>query len=1048
VSHLSEHDEKGGAIAWMVHNPVAANLLMLTLLIGGAISFFSIKQEVFPDFDLDVVTVTVPYPGASPEEIEQGVILSVEEAVRGLEGVKEVSSTAREGSGTVSVELLGGADRQKVYQEIQQEVDRITTFPDEAEEPSVVLVTHRRQVIDLALHGRVSERVLRTLAEQARDRLLQDPEITQVELGGARDYEIGIEVGRSRLREYGLTIPEVAELVRTSALELAGGGIKTQGGEILVRIKDRRDYGREFAELPVIGPGEGGQVRLGEIAEITDGFEDTDRFASYNGEPSILLEVYRVGDQTPVRVADAARRVMESLNAGYPPGVELSVLNDRSEVYRQRASLLLTNGFWGLLLVLGLLGLFLQPRLAFWVMMGIPISFLGAFLLLPRLDVSINMISMFAFIVALGIVVDDAIVVAENIHEYRQRGVEPVRASIVGAREVGSPVVFSVLTNIAAFCPLLFIPGVMGKIWAVIPIVVISVFSISLVESLLVLPAHLSHGKLLETLLAGITRRQRVFSSWFYRVVRSHFSPFLKRVLGHRYLVVAAAVSVLILVLGYVAGKRIRTVPFPRVESDYAVATAVLPYGSPVEATMKIRDRLVAAADKVAGAHGGDTLLKGIYAEIGESYNGVSGGHVVEIRCFLTDPDERPIGTTEFAAYWREAVGPLTGLQTLIFESDRGGPGSGSSLTIELSHTDSGVLDRAGSELAAALEHFPVVSDIDDGFADGKPQLDFSLNPEGVNLGLTAQSVASQVRGAFYGTEALRQQRGRNEVKVMVRLPEDERASEYDLDRLLLRTPSGVEVPLREIAAVKRGRAYTSIERREGRRTVTVSANVNPPSEGERVLREVTEKVLPGLVRKYPGLSWGFEGRQADFEESTSTLWTGFLFAILLIYVLLAIPFRSYTQPLIVMVAIPFGIIGAVVGHIIMGYSLSLMSLMGIVALSGVVVNDALVLIDFINREQAAGVPAFEAIHAAGVRRFRPILLTTLTTFGGLAPMIFETSRQARFMIPMAISLGFGILFSTGITLILVPSLCLIREDAGRLFRRFLPGRSSPSGSP
>ncbi|MFH1037761.1 MAG: efflux RND transporter permease subunit, partial [PVC group bacterium] len=456
---------------------------------------------------------------------------------------------------------------------------------------------------------------------------------------------------------------------------------------------------------------------------------------------------------------------------------------------------------------------------------------------------------------------------------------------------------------------------------------------------------------------------------------------------------------------------------------------------------MKIRDRLVETGRTVARENGGEKLLEGIYAEVGEEYHGVSGGHVSEVRCYLTDPDVRPIGTAEFTRLWRETTGTMPGLQALIFESDRGGPGSGRSLTIELSHSNTGILNRAGAELAAILNHFPVVSDIDDGFADGKVQLDFSLYPAGLNLGLTADDVAAQVRGAFFGTEALRQQRGRNEVKVMVRLPEDERASEYDLDQLLIRAPNGVEIPLYEVARVDRGRAYTSIDRKNGRRTITVSANVNPAAEAERIMGEATQTILPGLMRKYPGLSWGFAGRQADFRESTASLKWGFLVALLVIYVMLAIPFRNYTQPLIVMTAIPFGVIGAVIGHVIMGYNLSLMSLMGIVALSGVVINDALVLIDFINRERAAGVPAAVAIHAAGIRRFRPIMLTTLTTFGGLAPMIFETSRQARFMIPMAISLGYGILFSTAITLILVPSLCLIREDIGhllsRLFSRF-----------
>ncbi len=1035
-------DDRKGPIAWMVRHRVASNLLMLTLLGGGLISALSIKQEVFPDFDMDRVNISVSYPGASPEEIEQGIILSVEEAVRGLEGVEEVSSTAREGNGTISVELLAGANQQKTYQEIQQEVARITTFPEEAEEPSVVLVSHKHGVIDLVLQGNLPETTLRELAEATRDRLLQSPDITQVELSGVRNYEIAISVSRDRLREYNLTIPEIAAKVRASALDLAGGGLKTEGGEILVRFQDRRDYGKEFADIPIIASEAGGQVLLGDIAEITDGFEDTDRFATYNGEPCILIDVYRVGDQTPIQVADAARQAITELNESYPPGVAISVLRDRSDIYRQRARLLLINGFTGLSLVLILLGLFLQPRLAFWVMMGIPISFLGAFLFLPRVDVSINMISMFAFIIALGIVVDDAIVVAENIHGYLKRGFTPVRAAIIGTKEMTTPVIYSVLTNIVAFCPLLFVPGVIGKIWKVIPIVVISVFSISLIECLLVLPSHLSHKGLLGKILAPLTRRQEVFSSWFYQLIQARYAPFLTRVLKFRYLVVAGAIAILILVVGYVAGKRIGTELMPRVESDYSIVTAVLPYGSPVERTMKIRDRLVAAGQAVAREHGGDKLLTGIYAEVGQDYNGISGGHVVEVRCYLTDADIRPIGTHEFTSLWREAAGKMPGLQALVFESDRGGPGGGRGITLELSHADTGILDRAGTELAEALALFPAVSDIDDGFADGKVQLDFSLLPQGINLGLTSSEVAAQVRGAYYGTEALRQQRGRNEVKVKVRLPKNERESEYDLERLLIRTPDGIDVPLNEVARITRGRAYTTIERKEGRRTVLVSANVSPASEAERIANEVTVKILPDLMKKYPGLSWSYEGRQADFREGNASLGMGFVFALLMIYVLLAIPFRNYTQPLIVMVSIPFGVIGAVIGHIIMGYNLSIMSLMGIVALSGVVVNDALILIDFINTKTAAGMDAVEAIHAAGVRRFRPILLTTLTTFGGLAPMIFETSRQARFMIPMAISLGYGILFSTAITLLLVPSLCLIREDIGRLLSwRFYSSR-------
>ncbi len=1023
-----------GPIAWMVRNRVAANLLMLTFLVGGLLSLRSITQEVFPDFELDLVRVTVAYPGAGPEEIEQGIILAIEEAVRGLEGVKQITSTAREGSGLVTVELLSGADRPKIYQEIQQEVARITTFPEEAEEPSVVLVARRREVINLALHGNFPETTLRALAEEARERLLREPEITQVELGGIRDLEIEVAIGRQRLREYGLTIPEVAQRIRRSALELAGGGLKTPSGEVLVRVQDRRDFGRQFASLPLLGPETGGEVLLGEIASVTDGFEDTDRSAVYDGEPCVLLEVYRIGDQTPIAVAAAARRVMEELNAGYPPGVRISVLRDSSDNYRQRRDLLVRNGLYGLVLVLILLGLFLQPRIAFWVMLGIPISFLGSFLFLPGFDITINMISMFAFIVSLGIVVDDAIVVGENIHENRLRGMGHLEAALKGVKEVSTPVVFSVLTNIAAFSPLLFMPGTMGKIWRVIPVVVITVFAVSLVECLLILPAHLSHRRRSEGAKPGwLLRRQMAFSSWFYRVVRSRYAPFLEWALRYRYLVLALSIALLILTFGYVGGKRIAMILAPRVESDYAIVTAVLPYGSPVERSEAVRDRLISAARRVAEENGGENLVEGIYAEIGEDYGGVSGSHVIEVSVTLTHPGIRPISTAEFTRRWRQAAGEIAGLQALIYEADRGGPGSGRSITVELTHADKLILERAGLDLAARLEVFPSVSDIDSGVANGKPQYNFSLLPAGINLGLTSAEVAAQVRSLFYGTEALRQQRGRNEVKVMVRLPRSERDSEYDLERVLIRTPDEIEVPLSEVVRIDRGRAYTTIERREGRRTITVSANASPPAEAERVLDRLTQNILPELIARYPGLSWSFEGRQADFRESMASLKTGFLFALLGIYVLLAIPLKSYTQPLIVMVSIPFGVIGAVAGHILMGYDLSIMSMMGIIAISGVVINDALILIDFINRERAGGMGIVRAVHGAGIRRFRPILLTTLTTFGGLAPMIFETSRQARFMIPMAISLGYGIIFATAINLVLVPSLFLIKEDLARL---------------
>ncbi|MFH1718233.1 MAG: efflux RND transporter permease subunit [Planctomycetota bacterium] len=1017
-----------GPIAWMTRNRITPNLLMLIFLAGGLLVALRVKQEVFPEFDSDMVMVRVAYPGSSPEEVEQGIILVIEEAIRGLDGIKEITATAAEGAGTVIAELEEGADNQRIYQDIKQQIDRIVTFPLDAEEPEVNLMIRRREVLQVQLYGDASEWVLRELAEQVRDRLLQDPQITQVDLYGARRFEVAIEIDQHVLRTYGLTLDQVAQRVRQTSIEIPGGTLETQGGDIMLRVSERRDWAREFATIPLITTVDGSVLLMGDVAKIKDTFEEQDRYATFNGKQAIGLAVYRVGEQTPIGVSKAVHLAMGEIERDLPPGINWVINRDSSEIYRQRLELLLKNAALGLTLVIVLLGLFLDFRLAFWVTMGIPISFLGAFLFLPMLDVTINIISMFAFIVALGIVVDDAIVVGENIHEYGQRGMDSMQAAITGARDVLLPVTFSILTNIVAFIPLCFIPGFMGKIWRAIPFVVITVFSISWVESLLILPCHLAHGKKRSGRTGLLRTLQNVFSAGLDRFINKAYMPFLDICIRFRVVTTAASLAILILVLGYVSSGRIGMILMPRVESDSSVVTATLPYGSPAAKAEEVSRLLVAAAEEISKANGGEKLSEGIFALIDEN--------VVEVSIYLTEPDIRPISTTELTQLWRQRVGSIPGLESLRFESDRGGPGGGAALTIELSHRNIAVLDRASEALAATLADFSNVQDIDDGYTPGKRQLDYSLTDEGHSLGLTQQTLARQLRNAFYGAEAVRQQRGRNEVKVKVRLPREQRVRRYDLENLLIRTPQGTDVPLAQIANVSAGRAYTTISRRNGRRTVTVTANVEPMSQTSQVQATLEAEVLPELARTFPGLSYAWEGRQQDMMESTASLFSGLLLALFAIYALLAIPFGSYYQPIIVMIAIPFGIVGAVLGHILMGYALSLMSMMGIVALCGVVVNDSLVLIDYANRQRRGGSSAWEAIHQAGGRRFRPILLTTLTTFGGLAPMIFETSRQARFMIPMAISLGFGILFATTITLVIVPCLYMMTEDMGKLFGR------------
>jgi multidrug efflux pump subunit AcrB len=692
--------------------------------------------------------------------------------------------------------------------------------------------------------------------------------------------------------------------------------------------------------------------------------------------------------------------------------------------------LMLRNGYLGLGLVFILLAIFLEARLAFWVSLGIPISILGSFLFLPLMDSSINIISMFAFIVTLGIVVDDAIVVGENIYYYRQNGLAWFDAAVRGTREIAMPITFSVLTNMVAFTPMFFVSGFMGKIFIHIPFVVISVFAVSLIESLFILPAHIGHRRRPNPggPVGWLMLQQARFSEFFRRLIRTRYGPFLELALRNRYLTLSIGIAVLVLTVAFIKSGRMGFELFPKVESDYSLATAKMPFGSAVQKTERVQQILVEAAQQVAAENGGDRLVRGIFSVI--------SGNLTTVRVYLTPPDDRPISTAKVTELWRQRVGSLSGLEFLKFESDAGGPGRGAALSVELSHRRIDILEKASTELAAALAFFPNVTDIDDGFSPGKQQIDFQIKPEGRSLGLRSREVARQVRHAFYGAEALRQQRGRNEVKVMVRLPKGERVSEYNLEQMILRTSKGTEVPLSEAVSLKRGRAYTTIDRRNGRRVVTVAADVRPRSKTDQVLEALKADTLPALQKKYSGLSYSFEGRMADRRESMRSLMIGLMIALVVIYAMLSLPFNSFIQPIIIMLCIPFGIVGAVIGHLIMGYSLSIMSMFGVVALSGVVINDSLVLINYANRNRQSGMAAPEAVFSSAIQRFRPIMLTTLTTFGGLTPMIFETSRQARFLIPMAVSLGFGIVFATLITLVLVPCFYTIVEDLRQLTGR------------
>ncbi len=751
-----------GPIRWMAGNSVAANLLMLALLIGGFFWGTQIKQEIFPEFNLDLVIVSVIYPGASPEEVSEGIILPIEEAIENVDGIEEVVSTAYEGRGEVRVEARIDADLQQLATDIKNEVDRIYAFPDDAETPLVTIPSHKRKVLTLLVYGEQNPKVLREVTEMVRDQLLQDSGITQLELLGERPLEMSIEVSQAQLRAYNLTLEQIALKVRGAARDIPGGTIKTAGGEILVRMTERKDYKTGFAKIPIVSRGNGTIVTLGEIATIKDGFEDVDRYLFFNDKPALGIDVYRVGKQTPISVSEAVAKQVIRLNQVLPDGVSVISVDDHSDHFKQRISLLVRNGYLGLALVFILLAVFLEMRLAFWVTMGIPISFLGALLFIPFFDVSINMVSLFAFIIALGIVVDDAIVVGENIYHYKQQGHSSFTAAVKGVREVAVPVTFSILTNIVTFLPLYFVPGIMGKIFRQIPVVVISVFLISLVEAIFVLPAHIGHQRDPKNpVMIFIGRKQQKLSAAISSLINNFYGPFLRFSLKFRYVSLTIGVVILLVTLTYVKSGRMGMSLFPKVESDYAYAKAILPVGVPVAETLAVSAKIRVGASQVADKIGREKQVEGVLSYVDRNSTWT--------KVFMTQPEERLLHTGAFVKRWRHLVGPVVGVETLQFKSDMGGPSSGAALTVELQHRDTEVLAAASSELAAALSSFPMVSDIDDGFTPGKDQFDFTLKPAGFRLGLQPRDVARQIRNSYYGYEVFRQLRGRNEMKIMVR---------------------------------------------------------------------------------------------------------------------------------------------------------------------------------------------------------------------------------------------------------------------------------------
>jgi multidrug efflux pump subunit AcrB len=1035
-------------IAVAVHNPVATNLLMLMLIIGGGWSAFTLNRETLPQLSFDIIQVAVQFDGATPMEVEEGVVIKIEEAISSIEGIRKIFSNSYEDLGLVWAELEPGADNRKVMDEIKDEVEKIDTFPEEAEDPRVVELARRQQVINIAVFGAQSERVLKETASRIRDDLMATPAISQVELYGTRDYEISIEMSEATLQRYGLTFDQVRDTVRRSSLDLPGGDLKTPTQDIVVRTAGQRYTGLEFEAIPLVARPDGTVITLGEVARVIDGFEEADYLGRFNGQRGVLVSIFKTNDEDALAIAKTVRNYVVEKSPYLPPGLALSVWADTSHVIKGRLQLLTNNGLIGLVLVFCCLWLFLNFRLAFWVAAGLPVAFMGAFWLLDLYGGTMNMITMFACIMALGILVDDAIVVGENVYSHWYGGKHPVQAAIDGTHEVIIPVISAVMTTIAAFLPLFIMEGILGKFIAVLPVAMVAALLTSLLEVVVIMPPHLAHSLPVPDqqppqrrgLRRWVQRVRHDIDAAVAGVVTRVYLPLLRRALSVRLVVAAAALAILMIMLGLVLGGHINFFLFPKTDADTILARVTMPQGTPLAQTLQVTDRLETMAQKLnqrfqARESAGDNVVQRVMTVVGiqSGFHPEVGSHAGEVTLELLPVERRGISSTAILAKWRQLTGEIPDALALTFGTPEISPG-GAPIEVRLISDSFGDLRQVADAVKAELSTYPGTLDIQDDFRPGKMEAQLALKPAGRLVGLTLADLARQVRQGLFGAEAVRLQRGRDDVRVMIRYPAAERRALGDLETIRIRTPDGHEVPFVEVATATLSRSYAVIKHHNRRRVVIVTADVDTQvTNAETILADLRRRFLPPLLANFEGMRYSFEGQHHETQRSVGSLYRGFVLALLLIYAILATVFHSYTQPLIVMSAIPFGLIGAVIGHLIMARDLTMMSLFGLVALSGVVVNDSLVLLDFINRSVSRGTPIFQAVLAGGQARFRAIVLTSLTTVAGLLPILAEKSFQAQFLIPMAISISFGLMGATLLTLFLVPALYLLLNDVWRI---------------
>ena len=1041
-----------GLISWFTRNSVAANLLMFTIIFWGLFSVNKrIPLEVFPAFELDVVDVRVTFRGASPTEIEETVNIKIEEAIQDAPDIKSITSTAVEGLGSVTIDVNPRADVDKVLNDIKQRVDQINTFPTEADEPAVYTVQRTREVISVIIAGPLNERELRVLANRVRDDIEALPTVSQVELSGVRDFEIAVEISEQTLLEYGLTLADVSQAVSDSSLNLSAGTIRTAAGEVLIRTEGEGKTAEDFSDITIVSGNDGSRITLADIAKITDGYEESALAQKFNSQRSIEIDVFRSGNQSAITVADEVKDYLQQAQSSMPDQVTLGFWRDRSRIVKARLQTLNKSALQGGILVILLLALFLRPSVAFWVFIGVPVSFMGGLALMPEIGVTINLISLFAFILVLGIVVDDAIVTGENIYSHMRRNPNQLEAAISGTQEVAIPVTFGVLTTVAAFMPLLMVGGLRGKIFAQIPMIVIPVLLFSLIESKFVLPAHMKHLNFHKPEKPNFfSRMQRKVADGLEWAIRHWYQPALAACMRQRYLTVSVFIGTAIIVFSLVTAGHVRFIFFPRIQSEVATASLTMPAGTAFEVTQKHVDKINSAAielqKKYIDPESGFSIIEAIMSTAGTSGSSSEGeSHIGRVMFEITPPEERSLVVTsqQLISEWRRAIGSIPGAREISYRAEIGR--GGAPVSVQLKGREFERLKEAAQIVKEKLATYPGIEDITDSFESGKQELKLQIKPQAETLGLSLSGITAQVRQAFFGFEVQTIQRDRDDVRVVVRYPESERRSIDNLQRMMIRTPDGNAVPFADVAEATMGRGFATIKRVDRNRTIDIEADADKENTNIEAIKRELEADLPDLLARFPDVKFSLEGEAAEQRESFSSLRIGIWFVLAVIYALLAVPLRSYVQPVMIMLVIPFGVVGAILGHVIMGMNLSIMSYMGMLALAGVVINDSLVLVDFVNKRRLEGLSIANSVRVAGVARFRAILLTSLTTFFGLMPLIFEKSTQAQFLIPMAVSLGFGIIFATLITLILIPCNYLILEDLKSLFsfRRLTVDRQS-----